>query len=190
MDHSNGYESMWHEFTSHRSTEIGVREVRSWANTLQRGSSVIDLGFGSGLPLTTALVGEGLNVFGLDASPSLVTAFRKNLPGRPVLCESVLTSGLYNRSFEAALAWGLMFLLGADEQQRLIARFAEILVPDGRLLFTSPAIEATWDDASTKMKSVSLGAEKYRGLLKAVGISIRDEYEDEDGNHYYDAVKG
>ena len=190
MDQSNGYESMSHEFISHRSAEIGVKEVRSWANMLQRGSSVIDLGCGSGLPLTSTLVGEGLNVFGLDASPSLVMVFRKNLPGTPVLCESVLTSGLYNRSFEAALAWGLMFLLSAGEQQRLIARFAEILVPDGRLLFTSPAIEATWNDATTKMESVSLGDEEYRGLLKAVGISIRGEYEDERGNHYYDAVKG
>lgn len=180
---------MWHEFTSHRSAEIGVREVRGWAGSLQRGSSVIDLGCGSGLPLTSALVGEGLDVFAVDASPSLVTAFSKNLPGTPVLCESVLTSGLYNRSFEAALAWGLIFLLRADEQHRLIARFAEILVPDGRLLFTSPAIEASWDDSTTNMKSVSLGAEEYRDLLEAVGLFIRNEYEDEGGNHYYDAVK-
>lgn len=189
MDQSSGYESIWHEFTSHRSAEIGVREVRSWAKTLQKGSSVIDLGCGCGLPLTSALVREGLDVFGVDASPSLVNAFRKNLPGTPVLCESVLTSDLYNRSFEAALAWGLMFLFGAEEQRRLIARFAEILLPGGRLLFTSPAQATGWDDAMTKMKSVSLGAEEYRGLLISVGLSVRDEYEDDGGNHYYDAIK-
>lgn len=82
-----------------------------------------------------------------------------------------------------------MFHLRAEEQRRLIGRFGEILLPGGRLLFTSPALAAGWDDATTKMESVSLGAEEYRGLLKAVGITVRDEYEDEGGNYYYDAVK-
>ncbi len=176
MDQSNGYESVWEQFISHRSAEIGVREVRRWAKTLGSGSSVVDLGCGSGLPLTSSLVEEGLDVLGLDASPSLVKAFRKNLPSTPVVCESVLTLGLYDRSFDAVLAWGLMFLLRADEQHRLIARFAEILVPDGRLLFTSPALAASWDDATTGMRSLSLGAKEYRDLLKVVCISIRDEY--------------
>ncbi len=123
MDHSNGYESIWREFISHRSAEIGVREVRSWAKTLPKASSVIDLGCGPGLPLTSALVSEGLDFFGLDASPSLVSAFRKNLPGTPILCESVRTSGFYHRSFEAALAWGLMFLLRAEEPRCLLELF-------------------------------------------------------------------
>jgi chemotaxis methyl-accepting protein methylase len=34
---------------------------------------------------------------------------------------------------------GLMFLLQAEDQHRLIQRFAEILMPGGRLLFTSTA---------------------------------------------------
>jgi SAM-dependent methyltransferase len=189
MDQSNGYESISHEFMSYRSAEIGVREVRSWAKTLQKGSSVIDFGCGTGLPLTSSLVTEGLDVFGLDASPSLVDAFRRNLPGTPVLCEAVQTSDCFHRSFDAALAWGLMFLLTAEEQHSLIKRFADILVTGGRLLFTSPARAGSWKDAMTNMASLSLGDEEYRRLLKTVCISVRCEYEDNDGNHYYDAVK-
>jgi hypothetical protein len=34
---------------------------------------------------------------------------------------------------------GLMFLLNAEDQHRLIQRFAEILAPGGRLLFTATA---------------------------------------------------
>ena len=195
MDRSNGYEAVSEEFLARRgnriarSTPIGVKEVRQWARRLPRGSSVIDLGCGPGYPITTVLVDEGLRAFGVDAAPSLVAAFQRNLPGTPVICEAVPESKLFDRTFDAVLAWGLMFLLGAEEQHRLIHRFAEILVPDGRLLFTSPAKPAVWNDAMTGLESVSLGAEQYKNLLGAVGLSVAEEYEDEGENHYFDAFR-
>ena len=82
-----------------------------------------------------------------------------------------------------------MFLLRAEEQQHVIQRIADILLPGGRLLFTSPAEELVWNDAMTGLESHSLGAEEYRRQLLAVGISISNEYEDEGQNHYFDAFK-
>jgi cyclopropane fatty-acyl-phospholipid synthase-like methyltransferase len=196
MDRSNGYEAVSEEFlayrgnSSTRSTAIGVKEVRKWAKTLRRGSSVIDLGCGPGFPLTVVLVEEGLQVFGVDGAPSLVAAFQRNLPGTPILCESVLESRLFDRTFDAVLSIGLMFLLKAEEQHRLIHRFSEILAPGGRLLFTSTAIPAVWKDVMTGMESISLGAEQYRKLLDSVGISVAEEYKDAGENHYFDAFKG
>ena len=167
-----------------------MTEVRRWARTLSRGSSVIDLGCGPGFPISIVLVEEGLQVFGVDAAPSFAAAFERNLPGVPIVCESVLESRLFDRTFDAALAIGLIFLLKPEEQHRLIQRFAEILVPGGRLLFTSSAKPAVWKDVMTGLESVSLGAEQYRKLLGAVGISVTDEYEDAGENHYFDAYKG
>ena len=178
MDGSSGYEAIATEFLRCRSGVIGAAEVRSWARTLRRGSSVIDLGCGSGLPLTSILVDEGLEVFAVDGSPSLVDAFRRNLPEVPILCEAVQTSRLFQRSFDAALAWGLMFLVEAEDQRLVLQRCAKILVPHGRLLFTSPADAAVWRDANTGRRSVSLGAEQYRSLLNEVGLSVVKEYED------------
>ena len=118
---------------------IGVNEVRRWAKTLPRGSSVIDLGCGPGFPLTVVLVEEGLQAFGVDAAPSFVAAFQRNLPSTSIVCESVLESRFFDQTFDAVLSIGLMFLLKAEEQHRLIRRFADILAPRGRLLFTSTA---------------------------------------------------
>ena len=196
MDRSNGYEAVSEEFLARRgssgtrSTAIGVKEVRKWAKTLPRGSSVIDLGCGPGFPITVVLVEEGLQVFGVDAAPSFVAAFQRNLPGTPIICESVLESRLFDRTFDAVLSIGLMFLLTAEEQHRLIQRFAEILVPGGRLLFTSTAKPAVWNDAMTGLESISLGAEEYRKLLGAAGISVVEEFEDVGESHYFDGFKG
>jgi SAM-dependent methyltransferase len=193
MDRSNGYEAVSEEFLARRgrsrSAGIGVKEVRKWARTLPRGRSVIDLGCGPGFPITSVLVDEGLQVFGVDAAPSFVEAFQRNLPGTPVICEAVQESRLFDRTFDAALAWGLMFLLKPEDQHRVIQRFAEIVVPGGRLLFTATAKPAAWNDAMTGLESFSLGAGQYRELLGAVDISVADEYEDEGENHYFEAFK-
>lgn len=193
MDRSSGYQAVSQKFlagrgsSKTRSEAIGVNEVRRWARTLPRGSSVIDLGCGPGFPITVVLVEEGLQAFGVDAAPSFVEAFQRNLPRTPIVCESVLESGFFDRTFDAVLAIGLMFLLKAEEQHRLIHRIAEILHPGGRLLFTSTAKPVVWEDAMTGLESISLGAEQYRKLLGTVGISVADEYEDAGENHYFDA---
>jgi SAM-dependent methyltransferase len=195
MDLSNGYESVSEEFLARRgnretrSMAIGVKEVRRWAKMLARGSTVVDLGCGPGIPITAVLVEEGLQVFGVDAAPSLVAAFQRNLPGIPIVCESVLETRFFDRTFDAVLSIGLVFLLKAQEQHRLIRRFAEALAPGGRLLFTSPAKPAVWKDAMTGLESTSLGAEKYKKLLGAPGISVVEEYEDAGQNHYFDAFR-
>lgn len=195
MDQSNGYESVAAEFLarrgSGRSTGIGVNEARKWARTLASGAAVIDLGCGPGFPITEILVAEGLDVFAVDAAPSFVEAFRRNLPNTPVVCEAVQDSRFFDRTFDGVLAWGLMFLLSAEDQRRLIQRIADVLTLGGRLLFTSCAGTAplTWRDAMTGLESRSLGAEEYRAQLAAVGLSVMNEYEDEGQNHYFDVLK-
>ena len=196
MDKSNGYERVSAEFLAGRgrapSTAVGTKEVRDWACSLPLEATVIDLGCGTGLPITKVLVDEKLNVYGVDASPSLVAAFRHNLPEVPIACESVLESSFFNRMFDGVIAWGLIFLLQPEEQRHLIQSVADILLPGGRLLFTSSTgtEPLVWNDAMTGLESRSLGAAEYRKLLSEVSLTVTREYEDVGENHYFDAVKG
>jgi SAM-dependent methyltransferase len=191
VDRSNGYQGIAPEFMRVRSMIIGVKRVREWAKALPRGAAVVDLGCGAGLPITEVLVSEGLRAHGVDAAPSLVQAFRRNLPNTPIVCEAVQDSKFFDRTFDGVLAWGLMFLLSPEDQLRLIQRIAEILVPGGRLLFTSPAEIGFGNDIMTGLETRSLGAEEYRRLLSEVGLSVARQYEDEDEgrNHYFDVLK-
>jgi len=191
---ANGYERIAAEFLARRgkagSTEgVGKFHVRAWAHTLSPRAEVLDLGCGSGFPITKVLIDAGLRVSAVDASPTLVAAFRHNFPNIPVACETVEESAFFGRTFEATIAWGLWFLLPVVVQQELPRRLAAILRPSGRLLMTAPAQPLTWLDAMTGEQSHSLGAETYRQLLKGAGFSVVREYEDEGENHYYDAVK-
>jgi 2-polyprenyl-3-methyl-5-hydroxy-6-metoxy-1,4-benzoquinol methylase len=193
-DRSNGYERIAEEFLAHRgrtpSSGIGTKEVRAWARELPRGAAVLDLGCGPGIPITQVLVAEGLSVHAVDAAPSFVEAFRRNLPDVPIACEAVEESTFFDLQFDGVLAWGLMFLLEEQDQRRLLRTMANLLVPGGRLLFTSPAEVCAWNDAMTGLGSRSLGAPEYRRELAALGMRVLAEYEDGGQNHYYDASKG
>jgi SAM-dependent methyltransferase len=191
VDRSNGYEGVAAEFLNGRGTAgaiVGVKAVRNWARRMPRAASVIDLGCGTGLPITVVLVNEGLKVYGVDAAPSFVEAFRRNLPNIPVACEAVEESMFFNRTFDGVVSWGLMFLLSSEEQRRLIHRIGDILVPGGRLLFTSPDQPLVWNDAMTGLETRSLGAAEYRKELYKSGLSPVLEYEDET-NYYFEAIK-
>jgi len=175
MDRSNGYEAVAVEFLarrgSGRSTGVGVRAVREWARTLPSGAAVIDLGCGPGFPITEVLVAEGLDVFAIDAAPSFVEAFRRNLPNTPVVCEAVQDSTFFHRTFEGVLAWGLMFLLSPEDQRRLIQSIAGILAPGGRLLFTSVAQPLVWNDAITRLQSRC--RREFVSMAKPIGARHR-----------------
>ena len=192
-DRSNGYERVASQFLAGRgrapSTAVGAARVREWARTLPTGAAVLDLGCGSGLPITRVLVDEGLNVYAIDAAASMVEAFRHNFPQLRVECEAVEDSLFFQRTFDGVVAWGLMFLLPPDKQRSVIRRIAGALAPAGRLLFTAPAEPVTWNDAMTGLESRSLGAQEYRSVLSSAGLSVIREYDDEGQNYYYDAVR-
>jgi SAM-dependent methyltransferase len=193
MDRSNGYEGVAAEFLAGRggpqSARIGAETVRAWARQLPRGIEVLELGSGSGIPITEVLIDEGLRVHAIDAAPSFVAAFKRRFPEVPVVNEAVEDSPFFDRRFDAVLSWGLMFLLERPAQEALIGKIGTVLSPGGRLLFTSPPGIITWNDAMTGQESRSLGAPAYRRLLAEARLTVLDEYEDEGENHYYDAIK-
>ena len=187
-DPANGWEAEARHFIATRSP-IGASTVRSWARRLPAGASVLELGCGSGFPIAQALVDEGLHEHGIDASPSMVAAFRRRFPHAPVACEAAETSEYFNRTFDGIVAVGLIFLLRPEVQRAVIHRAAAALEPGGRFLFTAPWQVHTWQDLTTGRTSVSLGADEYRRTLADAGLQVTDEYVDEGGNQYYDAVR-
>jgi SAM-dependent methyltransferase len=192
MDKSNGYEDISKIFIKGRGRAvhgIGSSSVRQWARTLQPGSEVLDMGCGTGVPNSNILIDEGMMVYGVDASPSMVETFRQNFPAIPIACEAVEDSLFFDRKFNGIIAWGLMFLLQEEVQTTLIKKAANVLKQDGKFIFTAPSEAIFWNDAMTGLGSRSLGSEKYKELITASGLSLIREFEDEGENHYYDSVK-
>jgi len=190
-DPSNGYEAIAHDFVAGRvrSRVIGVATVREWARDLPRGSAVLDVGCGTGIPISQTLIDLGLRVHGVDASPSMIAAFRARFPDAPSECAPAETATMLDRSYDAVISWGLIFLLSPETQSAVIRRMGGALVDGGRLLFTAPREAGTWSDNLTGLTSHSLGRETYVRLLRDAGLTPAGSALDEGENHYYFATR-
>ena len=187
-DKSNGYEAVASAFIAGRGSDIletGTSDVADWSRCLPGGATVLDLGCGTGVPISQTLIERGFNVYGVDASPRMVAAFRASFLTVPVECAAVEDSEFVGRTFDGVVAWGLFFLLDAEVQRRLIAKVAAVLPSGGRLLFTAPSQSCSWADAMTGRTSISLGHEAYRKALEAESMSLVGTRCDEGENHYY-----
>ncbi|HIV77682.1 MAG TPA: class I SAM-dependent methyltransferase [Candidatus Sphingomonas excrementigallinarum] len=188
-DTSEGWDAVAKTFMAVRS-EVGANIVRRWAmDAFPPSTAILDLGCGSGMPIARALVDEGFSVWGIDASSSLLAAYRAHFPDMPALCEPVQGSELFGRRFAGVVAIGLIFLLAEPDQDRLLEKVAKVLEPGGRFLFSAPHQRCEWRDSLTGRVSRSLGASAYAERLQACGLVLADRLTDEGQNHYYDAVK-
>ena len=192
-DRSNGYDEIAAGFIAARSRNglrIGADVVAAWSQQLPRGSSVLDLGCGNGIPISQTLIEQGLQVYGVDASPALVADFRSRFPRVPVECAGVEDSDFFAKRFDGVVSWGLIFLLDEGTQRRLISKIASALCPGGRLLFTAPHQVCAWNDVLTGRSSRSLGFQEYRRVLQSEGLRLVGSQADEGENHYFLAEKG
>ena len=190
-DGSNGYETVASIYIAGRGTRsrvgdsIGAGVVTAWAESFPPGATVLDLGSGPGEPSTRILQEAGLTTYAVDASPTMVAAFRERFPGVPIEQNTVEASEFFNRTFGGVLAWGLMFLLEPAAQALVIQKVARALEPQGRFLFTAHQQALEWLDAMTGRRSQSLGAHAYEQLLHDAGLMWVAEAQDEGENHYF-----
>ncbi len=189
-DPANGWDAVADSLIAGReASTIGVDVLRAWARDLRPGARVVDLGCGSGVPVSRTLAQAGVSVAGVDASPRMIAAYHERFPDAPVACEAATSCTFFGRAFDAVVAVGLIFLLDDTEQLAVIRRVAEALVPGGRFLFTAPWQAATWTDLSTGRESRSLGREAYVAALESHGLRLTATFTDEGDNHYYAATK-
>jgi 2-polyprenyl-3-methyl-5-hydroxy-6-metoxy-1,4-benzoquinol methylase len=187
-DKSNGYEDLAEVFMRMRNTRIGPSTVLEWSQTLAPRGSILELGCGNGV-ISQVLIEAGFSLYGIDASPKMVRAFREQFPNAQAECAAVEDSNFFDRTFDGIVAWGLMYLLQEDVQKLVIAKAAKALKPRGQLLFTSPRDAVTWQDSITGLELRSLGTKTYRELLEVQGLLLNENRSDEGDNYYYIASK-
>jgi SAM-dependent methyltransferase len=187
-DNANGYEELAYEYIRRRDTWIGPDVVARWAAQLTPGAEVLELGCGHGV-VSQALLDAGVKLYAVDASPTLLAAFRKRFPQVPTECFPAEDSTFFARTFDAVVAWGLIFLMDESAQRKVLGKAASVLRPGGKLLFTSPRPKCTWIDTMTGRPSWSLGQDAYESLLDSLDLDVAPGEEDSGGNYYYFASR-
>ncbi|CAN5321224.1 class I SAM-dependent methyltransferase [soil metagenome] len=185
------YDEISDWYAANRRPEVGLQDVSALARTLAPGSKILDLGCGNGIPISQYLVRNGFELFGIDSSHKMLAGFRRNCPGAHCQCATLQNSDFFNTVFDAVVAWGVFLHLTLTEQEQAIAKVSRVLKPAGRFFFTAGNQEGT---AESQMDGVgfhyvSLGAAKYRRVLRENGFDLLDEHRDSWDNHVYVAQR-
>lgn len=180
------YDQLVDWYVAQRNCAIGVAEIARLAALLPVGATVVDIGCGDGIPISQRLLDYGFKVYGIDSSGEMVKRFQANFPGVAVECSDVLTSDLFGREFDAAVAYGVVFHLSPPNQARLIRKIAHHLRPGGLLLFNSgnEEGEGVSEMAGIRIPQYSLSAAQYEETLRANGMILVQHYLDPQSEGY------
>jgi cyclopropane fatty-acyl-phospholipid synthase-like methyltransferase len=102
---------------------------------------VLDLGCGSGLPATRAIVAEGHAAVGVDVSLEQLRRARRNVPAAEFIHASALDVDLPTASFDAVVSFYVIDHLPRELHGDLLASIHRWLRPGGWLLVTFEANE-------------------------------------------------
>jgi len=181
-------------YASERVDQTGVPEALALVKTLPPGARVLDIGCGNGLPITKTLLAAEVQVVGIDSAPKMLARFRLNLPATHVVRAVAQTLPFADATFDAAVAWGVMFHLPQAEEIQVIASVARVLKPGGSFLFTAGDVVDDSGDHIGIMNGVefhyySFTTDGYRRVFVDHGLHLVDFHKDKGENGYYLAVK-
>lgn len=170
----------------------GVPEVMALASSICSAGRVLDIGCGNGVPLTKALLASGHRVVGLDSASNMLRRFRANCPDTPALKGIVQSCPFTAQTFDAAVAWGVMFHLKPAEQVQAIASVSRVLKTGAPFLFTAgyPDVPDDSQDHVGVMNGVefhyySFTKDGYRRILGDCGLTLVGFHTDACENGYY-----
>lgn len=180
-------------YASERDDQTGVPEATALASLIPRGSRVLDIGCGNGIPITRALRGGGHTLVGLDSSSVMLRRFRDNCPETPAVRGIAQSCPFADCIFDAAAAWGIMFHLKPEDQARAIASISRVLKTHAPFLFTSAKVDG-FDGKVGTMNGVafryfSYSIHNYRCILSDHGFRLLNIHTDSGHNTYYLAKK-
>ena len=173
-----GYDHCAPSYSKDRS-DLAERELNLVTDRLSHGSSVLDVGCGSGVPIAGYLA-KHYKVTGVDISTSMIELAKRNVPSGRLIKSDIMSVNFEKDAFDAIVSFYSVFHVPRDEHQELFRRFALWLRPGGFLLVTLALQDEgrgyTEDDFfGVTMYWSNFGIETYRHMLRVAGFRIENE---------------
>lgn len=136
--------------------------------------TVLDVGCGMGEPIAGYLMGRGVKIVGVDASPSMIGLCRARFPGAKWVVADMRQLD-FGQRFDGIIAWDSFFHLTQDDQRAVLGRFSSHAREGAPLMFTSGPADgvAIGSYRHEPLYHASLGPAEYEQLLSASGFTVR-----------------
>lgn len=119
---------------AYESNPSQVQSIESLISKLPRGSTVLDIGCGTGRPTSIMLSQAGMRVTGIDVSSKMLEAARRNVPDG-VFIQVNATNYEPNIKFDAVVVILALLTLPTSTNRELAFKISYWLKPGGYVLF-------------------------------------------------------
>lgn len=151
-----------------------LERVRAFAADLPRGSRVLDLGCGNGIPATRELALKHV-VTGVDISNEQIARATSNVPAATFICGDARDVDLPSGAFDAIVALYLVDNISREDHPALFMRIRELLRPNGRVLLSAEPGDDPWQSYSwlgVPMFINTVPTAELVQLLQGAGLSV------------------
>ncbi len=151
---------------------------------LPRGSTVLDLGCGTGIPISRYVVQRGFHLVGVDESKKMLEIAQREVPQGEFIHADMVDIE-FNDKFAAVVAWDSAFHVKRKHHSALYHKLAKSLETGGRLLLSVGGSNSE-DSTSDSLAAEGFTSEMFghtffysgyepkvaRKLLEAAGFQI------------------
>ena len=174
---ARGYDQVADEYAALESAEAPwprLKRVRAFAAGLPKGSRILDVGCGNGLPATRELA-LSHEVTGVDISEEQIVRASANVPTATFIRGDVREVDLPVAAFDAIVALYLIDNIAREDYRVLFRRLGELLRPNGRLLLSAEPGEDPWQPYTwlgVPMFINTVPTAELVRLLREAGLSV------------------
>jgi len=187
VDNKESYNKIAKQWAEIRNNMDISSLVINFAQKVQKEGAILDIGCGTGLPLTKFLCDLNFSVTGLDFSEKMLEIAKCNSSIRAnfILCDFMD----YNttQKFDGILAWDSLWHISKLRQKEIYSKVGQLLKPNGLFLFTHGNIDNEHIDTM-------MGEQFYYSALSELdiidslnenGMRLENSYKDftENGTH-------
>ncbi len=136
MDNRTSYNRIAKQWADIRKDSFVSKLVVDFADKVIPNGHILDIGCGSGLPLTKYLSERGFHVTGIDAAEEMIAIAKSSSIERTNFIISDFLDFISKYKFDAILAWDSLWHFPKTKQNSLYHKIGSMLRVNGYFLFT------------------------------------------------------
>jgi SAM-dependent methyltransferase len=173
-----GYNECAQKYAQTRSIKPPA-ELKYITDYIPHGSRILDIGCGSGIPISQSL-SANYKVTGVDISSTMIELAKKNVPSGQFMCKDIMEADFPDSYFSAIVSFYTIFHIPRRQHKKLFTKMHKWLDHKGMILNTVASndegpgyIEDDFFD--TKMFWSNYGIDFYRDRIKELGFIMQKE---------------
>jgi len=171
-----GYNRIAEKYHEERDLYKSNALLRKFSKRVPKGSKVIELGCGAGVPVAKFLVDKGYKVVGIDFAEGMLKLAKKNVPKARFIKMDITKMRFGHDSFDGAVSFYALIHIPREKHTGIYESIHKILKPDSIILVNAGGPRA-WeghekDYLGVKMFWSFYGPKKCLSIIKNAGFSI------------------